>query len=51
MPKEEWPVVVGVVDPGGHPCPGLRAGGEVLAPPRLELQGRMPGLDDRVIEG
>jgi hypothetical protein len=26
------PVVVVFLDPGGHPCPGLRAGGEVLAP-------------------
>jgi hypothetical protein len=45
------PVVVVVLDPGGHPCPGLRPDGEVLAPPSLELQGWRPGLDARAVQG
>jgi len=43
------PVPVVVIDPGSDPGPGLGFGGEGLHRAQLELQGGVPGLDDRVI--
>ena len=43
------PVAVVVVDEFGDRGPGLGLGGEVLQLTQLELQGRMPRLDDRIV--
>jgi hypothetical protein len=45
------PPGVVVLDPGRHRSADLCLGGEVLHPPQLELQGGVPRLDDRVVEG
>jgi len=42
--------VVVLVDPGGDPGPGCCLGGELLHRAELELQGRVPGFDDRVVQ-
>ena len=42
------PVVV--LDPRGDPGPGRCPGGEMLERAQLELQGGVPGLDDRVVQ-
>ena len=42
--------MVVVLDPGGDPRPGLRPGREVLDAAQLELHGRVPRLDHRVIQ-
>ena len=39
-----------VLDPGRDLGPGRLLGGEVLEGAELELQGGVPGLDDRVVE-
>src|SRR5690348_2632931 len=44
------PAGVVVIDPGGDPGPRCRPGSEVLQGSQLEFQGRMPGLDDRVVQ-
>ena len=43
-------VVVVVLDPGADLGPGRRPGRVVLDAPELELQGGVPGFDDRVIQ-
>src|SRR4249920_3395426 len=45
------PVPVVVIDPRRDPGPRSGPGGELLHRAQLELQGRMPGLDDRVVQG
>ena len=51
MPQAECRrMVVVVLDPGGDPGPGGRPGREVLHAPQLELHGRVPRLDHRVIQ-
>ena len=42
-------MVVVFLDPGRDPGPGRRLGRVVLDAPQLELQGRVPRLDDRVV--
>jgi hypothetical protein len=42
--------VVALVDPGGDPGPGCCLGGELLHRAELELQDRVPGFDDRVVQ-
>src|SRR4051812_27877208 len=44
------PVAVVLLDPAGDPGPGVSLGGELLEPAQLELQGGVPGLDDRVVQ-
>jgi hypothetical protein len=52
QPEDPWRTPAGVVvlDPGRDRGPGLRPGREVLQAPQLELEGRVPRLDDGVIQ-
>ena len=43
------PLAVVLVDPRRYPGAGLGLGGEVFERAQLELQGRVPRFDDRVV--
>jgi hypothetical protein len=47
--REVPPVLLVVLDPGADPGPCRSPGREVLDRAELELQGGVPGLDDRVV--
>src|SRR5918998_5469089 len=44
------PLAVVVLDPGDHRGAGCGLGGELLEAAKLELQGGVPALDDRVVQ-